>query len=112
MMRMGRGQLSGQAATTGTLAKTLSDQIGRTVIDKTGLTGEFDFKLEWTPDPGQMNSMTPPPGPPGAPQANPPDVSGPSLFTAVQEQLGLKLESARGSVDVLVIEHVDRPTPD
>jgi uncharacterized protein (TIGR03435 family) len=77
---------------------------GRLVIDKTGLTGRFAFTLAWTPE--QMPTEPPPPGVP------PIDPNGPSFFTALQEQLGLKLESAKGPVDVVVIDSVERPTPD
>ena len=81
---------------------------GRLVIDRTGLTGRFDLDLEWTPD--QM----PPPPPPGAPPSvlPPPPADGPSLFAAIQEQLGLKLEATRGPVEVLVIDSAERPMPD
>ena len=75
------------------------------VVDRTGLIGNFDITLAWTPD--QM-----PQGPPGGPDLPSIDPNGPSLFTALQEQLGLKLESTKGSVDVLVIDHVEQPTPD
>lgn len=88
------------------VATSLSMFAGRIVLDKTGLTGNYDFTLAWTPD--QM------PGggqrPPGAPEPPPIDPNGPSLFTAVQEQLGLKLDSQRGSVAVLVIDRAERPT--
>jgi uncharacterized protein (TIGR03435 family) len=57
----------------------------------TGLKGYFEFKLEWTPDDGIK-----------------PDDSGPSLFSAVQEQLGLKLESRKGPIDVLVVDHAEK----
>jgi uncharacterized protein (TIGR03435 family) len=77
---------------------------GRLVIDKTGLAGRFAFTLTWTPE--QMPTATPPAGVP------PIDPNGPSFFTALQEQLGLKLESARGPADVVVIDSVERPTPD
>jgi uncharacterized protein (TIGR03435 family) len=89
------------------LATSLSrGQLQRTVIDKTGLTGTFDVKLRWALDavqasPDASNEPVPPPA------ANPVGVS---LFAAVQEQLGLKLESARGPVEVLVIDHVERPS--
>ena len=72
------------------------------MIDKTGLTGSYDFTLKWMPDPGEPNDL-PDIGPP-------PDPDGPSLFTAFQEQLGLKLESAKGPVEVLVIERAEKPS--
>ena len=71
----------------------------RTIFDKTGLTGKYDFTLEWTPD------DAPPAMTGGAP---PPDAGGPSLFTALEEQLGLKLEPQKGPVDVVVIDHIER----
>jgi uncharacterized protein (TIGR03435 family) len=77
---------------------------GRLVIDKTGLTGRFAFTLTWTPE--RMPTSAPPPGVP------PIDPNGPSFFTALQEQLGLKLQSAKGPVEVVVIDSVERPTPD
>lgn len=105
----GRGNVEGQGSTTDSLAHVLSTQVGRTVLDKTGLTGMYDYSLNWTPD------DAPPPmagGPAGGPpnSAPPPDAGGPSLFTALQEQLGLKLESEKGPVDVIVIDHIDKPT--
>jgi uncharacterized protein (TIGR03435 family) len=108
MMRMGRGELSGQGVALDMLTRTLSSQLGRTVIDRTGLKGNFDFKLTWTPDPGQ--SAGPPGGgpPPGVDAPPPPDPNGPSVFTALQEQLGLRLESQKGPVEMLVIDHVEK----
>jgi bla regulator protein blaR1 len=87
------------------IARNLSNWVGgRPVIDRTGLDGIYDLELTWTPE-------APPLGRDGAP---PPqfDPNGPSLFTAVQEQLGLKLEATVGPVEVLVIDSADRPTPD
>jgi uncharacterized protein (TIGR03435 family) len=81
------------------LAKTLTRRVGRPVINRTGLAGEFQFELSWLQD---MQAAAAAPA-----AAN----DGPSLFTALQEQLGLKLESSRGPVEVLVIESVERPTP-
>ena len=86
------------------LASVLSSMVQRVVIDKTGLTGNFDFELKWTPDQMPQGLV------PGAPPTSNPD--GPSIFTALLEQLGLKLNSAKQRVDVLVIDHVERPTPD
>jgi uncharacterized protein (TIGR03435 family) len=109
MMRMGRGELSGQGVELEMLTRTLSSQLGRTVIDRTGLKGNFDFKLTWTPDPGQ--SAGPPGGlPAGADAPPPPDPNGPSVFTALQEQLGLRLESQKGPVEMLVIDRVEKPS--
>ena len=106
------GQITGSAAELGDMTRTLSRLAGRRVIDRTGLTGRFDFTLTWTPD-------TLPPRAPGTSPDQPVtvngvkiDPNGPTLLTAIQEQLGLKLESTKGAVDVLVIDHVDRPTPD
>ena len=80
------------------LAEMLSGPAGRNVLDRTGLTGTFDVRLRWRPDAGLTTA------------ADTPD-AGVSLFTAVQEQLGLKLESARAPLEVLVIDSVERPTP-
>jgi len=109
---MGRGELSGTAVTIESLVQELTAQTGRTVIDKTDLKREYDFKLQWTPELGQMNSMAPPPGPqaPAAAGAPASDATGPTLVTAIQEQLGLKLESAKGPVEVIVVDHVERPS--
>jgi uncharacterized protein (TIGR03435 family) len=88
------------------LALMLSQFTQRIVVDRTGLTGNYDLDLTFTPD-----RMPQGPLPPGV-QLPPIDPNGPSVFTAVQEQLGLKLDSERGPVEVLVIDHVERPTPD
>jgi uncharacterized protein (TIGR03435 family) len=78
------------------------------VIDKTGLTGKYDVTLQWTDERSESAFK----GPDGAPQrAEPaPDAGGPSIFTAVQEQLGLKLQSSKGPVDTLVVDHVEMPS--
>jgi uncharacterized protein (TIGR03435 family) len=113
MMRMGPGQLTGQGLPMESLAQLLSEQLGRTVLDKTGLKGKYDFTMTWTPDPNEgMMRMGPGPGPGGPPNndAALPDSSGPSLFTAIQEQLGLKLDSTKGPVDILVVDHVEKPS--
>jgi uncharacterized protein (TIGR03435 family) len=86
----------------------LTSLVNRAVVDRTGLAGIYDLSLQWTP--------ILPPRPEGAP---PPllngdvvDLNGPTIFEAVQDQLGLRLESMEGSVDVLVIDSVQQPTPD
>jgi uncharacterized protein (TIGR03435 family) len=109
MMRVGRGQLNAQAVPMTSLANMLSQQLHRTVLDKTGLTGKYDIELNWTPDQGPDPMFK---GPEGAPQRSDsaPDASGPSIFTALQEQLGLRLQSAKGPVETIVIDHVEMPS--
>jgi uncharacterized protein (TIGR03435 family) len=111
MMRMGPGQLAGQGLPVESLARLLSEQLGRTVMDQTGLKGNYDFTLQWTPEQGEaMMLKGPEGGKPGTDNAPPPESSGPSIFTAIQEQLGLKLESTKGPVEILVIDHVEKPS--
>ena len=76
---------------------------GRPVVNKTGFSGKFDIHLEFAPDEELRRRFTELQGDPGEPTA-------PSLFTALQEQLGLKLESAKGTGEFLVIDHVGRPS--
>jgi uncharacterized protein (TIGR03435 family) len=78
------------------IARELSPYAGRPVQDRTGLTGVFDFELRWTPD--QVESR-----PEGTD-------SGPSFTTALEEQLGLKLKSEKGRIEVLVIDHLEKPS--
>jgi bla regulator protein BlaR1 len=102
--RMARGQFSGTNASMRNLVNELAPEVGRTVIDKTGLTGKYDWTLRWTPMLiGREQSQ------PGI-DAAPPDVFESPLFTAVQEQLGLKLEPQEAPVEILVIGHVERPS--
>jgi uncharacterized protein (TIGR03435 family) len=90
---------------------SLSPWVDRLVLDRTGLTGTFDLDLEWTPDlPQGLRGRGP--GEPPHLNGQIVDLNGPSIFTAVQEQLGLKLESTKGPVDILVIDSVSQPTPD
>ncbi|KAA6462002.1 TIGR03435 family protein [Acidobacteria bacterium AB60] len=111
-MMMSPGRIEAEGATLEMLAHGLSAQVGHTVANKSGLTGRYDYTLEWTPD----NASPPPPGGPGGPglpgkmdASN--EATQVSLFTAIQEQLGLKLESEKGKVDVIVIDHIDQPSP-
>ncbi len=99
------GHILGQKATISQLVDTLSLNSGRVVLDKTSLAGKYDIKLESTPEIPQLQSP-----PPGMPTLPPIDPSGPSLFTAIQEQLGLKLESQKAPVEIMVIDHVERPS--
>jgi uncharacterized protein (TIGR03435 family) len=102
-LRIAPGLFSGRAPIAMLVDGVLSSAVQRAVVDRTGLTGAYEIELHWTPD-----------GPPALPgDAPPPPASdAPSIFTALQEQLGLKLESDRGPVQVLVIDHVERPTED
>jgi uncharacterized protein (TIGR03435 family) len=105
------GQLTGQGVSMAELIMILSQQLERIVLDQTGLKGNYDFTLQWSPD--QTSSAIvqgPEGGKPVVDNTPPPESSGPSIFTAIQEQLGLKLESTKGPVDVLVIEHIERPS--
>lgn len=107
----GKGQLTGQEIAVAFLAQNLSEQLGRTVVDQTGLKGNYDFTLKWTPDPGPAALAQVEPGSGSGPDnAPPPDSSGPSIFTALQEQLGLELVSTKGPVDILVIDHIEMPS--
>jgi uncharacterized protein (TIGR03435 family) len=110
-LRMGRGQLNGTKVPLKMLVQQLAQQLGRPVVDKTGLTGDYDFTLTWTPQPGEGGAMFAGPGGPGGPEGPPPsDPDGPSIFAAIQEQLGLKLESDKGPVEILVLDQVEKPT--
>jgi len=105
-----RGSIEAHGSSTENLTHVLSPLVGRTILDKTGLIGSYDYTLKWTPD---DNSPLPPDGPQGGPPpgGDPlPDANGPSLFTAIQEQLGLKLEPQKGPVDVIVIDHIEQPS--
>jgi uncharacterized protein (TIGR03435 family) len=88
-----------------TLSATLGDVVGRAVLNQTQLSGNFDIELNYTPDPLPAPQTIPP-------DSKPLDPNGPSIFTALREQLGLKLEFRRNPVEVFVIDHVERATPD
>ncbi len=101
------GHVAGQKVAMAQLTDLLSNMAGRIVLDKTGLTGKYDISLDYTPEQSQL--QLPPGGAPDIPVPRP-DPNGPSLFTALQEQLGLKLESQKGPVEIMVIDHVERPS--
>ena len=88
------------------VAGVMQSHLDRPVVDQTGLEGRFDFQLQWTPD---ETTQFAPLGGPGEPP-KPPAETQPDLFTAIQQQLGLKLESTRTQVDVLVIDKVEKPS--
>lgn len=91
--RRGKGPVTGRKASMAGLAGTLSTLMGRKVVDQTGLSGVYDFTLEFAP----LDAV---------------DSPLPALVTALQEQLGLKLEAANGPVEVLVVDHAEKPTMD
>jgi uncharacterized protein (TIGR03435 family) len=101
------GDLNVRNATMGDFVHLLQSAVlDRPVVDETELAGKWDFELNWTPDDSQFGGMgmrAPPPS--DAADAPPP------LFTAIQEQLGLKLDSGKAQVDVMVIDHVEKPSP-
>jgi len=105
MSMNGRGQFNLARAPVAALANQLGQVLGRSVIDRTGLTGNYDFELKWTPDEGQGTmKMAGGEGPPPSTDS----AAGTSIFTALQEQLGLKLESTKGPVEILVIERAEK----
>jgi hypothetical protein len=92
------------------IVNSLSQQLGRPIIDKTGLDGLYDISLTWIPGAEQAPNpfaLAPPAGAPAPPPSA--DPSGPSIFTALQEQLGLRLESSQGPVEVVVIDSAEKP---
>jgi uncharacterized protein (TIGR03435 family) len=91
--------LSATAMPISEIAGILGDQLGRAVVDKTNLKGLFDIRLDFAPA-----------GPPDATATIAPDPAGPYLFDAIQDQLGLKLESTRSLVEVLVMDHAEKPS--
>jgi len=96
------GRLTGGSVLLTQLASVLAPIVGRIVQDKSGLSGPFDFELTWTPE----TQARPNPAP------TPTDSNAASIFTAIQEQLGLRLDPQRGPVSVLAIDRVNQPTPD
>jgi uncharacterized protein (TIGR03435 family) len=109
--RSGSESMTAQAVPLSTLVRVLARALRRTVVDKTGLTGNYDFTLRWSTDESGMQS-TPEGGGglTGASGVPPTEPSAPTLFAAVQEQLGLKLERGKGPVEVIVIDHIERPS--
>jgi uncharacterized protein (TIGR03435 family) len=92
------GRMTSRKVSIQKFAGTLSEIMGRPVLDMTGLTGVFDVDLRWTPDETQFGG-----------KAKTDDSGAPSIFTALQE-LGLKLDARKGAVDVVVIDHGERPS--
>jgi len=97
----GSGKMIGTRVPMSYLCWVLSQFLNTPVMDRTGLERFYDFTLEWTP---------PSPSRTGDPQPGGPSTEGPSIFTALREDLGLKLESGKAAAEVLVIDHVERPS--
>ena len=96
MVMMNRGEFTAEAVSLAPLIKFLANELERNIIDKTGLTANYDIHLKWTPEGSPADASQPDPAPP--------------LFTAIQEQLGLKLIPAKGPVQTWVVDHIDHPT--
>lgn len=92
--------VQGSDDTLSLLTRELAQILGRVVVNKTGLTGRYDLRLRWTPDDAPIPSLN------GSPDPNAP----PNLFTAIQEQLGLKLETGKAPVAVLVVDKIEKPS--
>jgi uncharacterized protein (TIGR03435 family) len=101
-MSVGRGMLKGTRASPELIAQALSGSTGRIVRDETGLSGFYDFKMEWTPEAAAAA--------PDKVEERSAALVGPTIFTALQEQLGLKLEAKKGPVEILVIDRAERPS--
>ena len=115
MMMNGRMRMVANGQPVSVLIDPLTNQLGRPVVDATGLQGKYDISLDFVSEGmngpmGMMPSPPPPDGGPGggAPMAGAPDGGGPTVFTALQEQLGLKLEQRKGPVDLLVIDRMEK----
>lgn len=87
--RSGKASIEGSKASMAGLADHLAGKVGRPVIDKTGLTGEYDFRLEWASEQAADSTL-------------------PSLFTAIQEELGLKLESTKGPIEMIIVDKASK----
>jgi uncharacterized protein (TIGR03435 family) len=113
----GSVHLTARAVTASRLADLLTEGAGRPVIDKTGLTGLYDVRLSFMPVQGAANGTPPPPPPPGGASGATSGPRGqadgpPSIFTTIQQELGLRLDSGKAPVKFLVIDHIDKvPVP-
>ncbi|HZC21959.1 MAG TPA: M56 family metallopeptidase, partial [Candidatus Binatia bacterium] len=107
MMRLGNGEMSSSGSPLELLTAQLSARMGRPVVDKTGLEGEYAFNLHWTPDPSEEQHLRQS-GQPFFPEPSP-EANGPSLMNGLQDQLGLKLQPNTEPVQVMVIDHAEAP---
>jgi uncharacterized protein (TIGR03435 family) len=110
-MHMDLGELSSKGTPLELLTAQLSQRLGRTVVDKTGLQGDYAYTLRWTPDADEVSRIRAAGGPPelAKVEATTPTADAPPLMTALEEQLGLKLQSETTRVPVLVIDHAEQP---
>lgn len=107
-MGLGPGQFNAWGIPMASFASSLSGILGRTVVDRTGVAGNYNIIFRFAMDQSIAPEVA---GPPGAADASaPPDPTSPNIFVALEEQLGLKAESAKGQVEMLVIDHAERPT--
>jgi bla regulator protein blaR1 len=104
--KLGTGFLAGNQTDVPFLAQTLSQMVGRPILDRTGLSGKYDFELTWTPDQSSATNAVGGVAPPLAVA----DSDRPNIFTALQEQLGLKLDPSRAPVTVIVVDHIETPS--
>jgi bla regulator protein blaR1 len=111
-IRLGFGEIAGSGFALSAFANAIAPTVQRIVVDRSGLSGNYDWYLKWTPERLPQRAPGTPADQPFRMNGVEIDPNGPSIFTAIQEQLGLKLDSTRGPVEVLVIDHIERPTPD
>jgi uncharacterized protein (TIGR03435 family) len=112
MFPAGSSRLEGFGVPMSKLVEVLADRIGRTVVDKTGFSGTFNFRLDFSPDDAASNPKSAPTAAAGPERPIPgTNVQARTIFAALQEQLGLRLQAGKGQVEVLVIDHVQRPSP-
>jgi bla regulator protein blaR1 len=108
-VQLGRGHIAFKKARLTALAAQLTRQLGRQVVDRTNLKGEYEFVLDWTPEAGESSAIPGQPGPPLEINSAGDELK-PTIFTALQEQLGLRLRATKAPLDVLIIDHVEKPT--
>lgn len=108
MIWIQEGKLTCQAIPMSGFTRILSERLSHNVFDKTGLAGNYDFTMQWPPEDERAGTL---PAPPGSQEGSAPaEATGPSIYTVIQEQLGLKLESHKAPVEVLVIDHIEPPS--
>jgi uncharacterized protein (TIGR03435 family) len=106
-VRNNAGGMTGQEVSMPRLAESLSRRLGLPVLDLTGIKGVYELKLEWTPDPSQSKNPAEGKDNPVESSADP---NGPSIFTALQEQMGLRLEPRKVPMEIVVVDHIERPS--